>query len=658
MAKKKKQEKHQHQKPITIKADQYPNWHLPLILIITFIAYIPALNAGFVNWDDGDYVGDNPLIKDFARLPDLLTTSVQGNHHPLTMFSLAINYAISGDNAWSYHLFNLIFHLINCFLVYKLAFKLSNGNSLIAFITSLLFGIHPLHVESVAWVSERKDVLYTLFFLASHITYTKYLDTKIKKQYWLTLVFLILSLLSKPAAVIFPVSLLSIDIIRNRKINFRLLLEKIPFFIPAIIIGLITVFAQKEVGATTGDPFGTMKNILFGFYGLLMYFVKLVLPFNQSAFYPFPPINTGLPPIYYIAPLFALLLAGLFFYGLKKHKAISFGISFYVINLVLVLQVFSVGSAIIAERYTYVPYIGIFFIFGYLLNNLFKTDTKKAYYVLTPVAILLTVLTFLQTQNWKDGATLWDSVIKVNPSSRAFSARATLFRRDANNLRDEAERLKAQNNPQLAEQKSKEAIRNYQVAIEYYTKAIRDNKIDHESFNNRANIYMDLNKFDSALLDYKNAIAVKPDYHVAMDNIGSMYARRNMFDSAIVYLTRAIQLKPGYKTTYSNRALTNMSLKRYEDAIRDWQSYLQLDPDAADVVNTIGLCQRMLGKYNEALVQINKAIQMDPQGPFFMNRSYTYIGLRNFEMAKQDALTARQKGVQLEASYAANLGIQ
>jgi tetratricopeptide (TPR) repeat protein len=131
-----------------------------------------------------------------------------------------------------------------------------------------------------------------------------------------------------------------------------------------------------------------------------------------------------------------------------------------------------------------------------------------------------------------------------------------------------------------------------------------------------------------------------------------------MFDSALVYLTKAIQLKPGYKTTYSNRALTHMSLKNYNEAIKDWQSYLQLDPDAADVVNTIGLCQRMLGKYNEALVQINKAIQMDPQGPFFMNRSYTYVGLRNIEMAKQDALTARQKGVQLEASYAASLGIQ
>lgn len=658
MSKKKKSEKHQHKKPLTIKPDNYPNWHLPLIFIITFLAYIPALNAGFVNWDDGDYVGENPLIKDLSRLPDLLITPVQGNHHPLTMFSLAINYAISGDDAWSYHLFNIIFHLVNCFLVYKLAFRISNQNAVIAFITSLLFGIHPLHVESVAWISERKDVLYTLFFLAGHIAYTKYLDTGIKKQFWLTLCFLVLSLLSKPAAVIFPVSLLSIDIIRNREINFRLVFEKAIFFIPAIAIGLITILAQKEVGATTGDPFGTMKNVLFGFYGLLMYFIKMILPVNQSTFYPFPPINTALPAIYYIAPLFTLLLAALFFYGLKKNRMLAFGISFYVINLLLVLQVFSVGSAIIAERYTYVPYIGMFFIAGYLLNMAFKADVKKVYYIMAPVTVLLAVLTFLQSQIWKDGASLWDSVIKTNPSSRAYSARATLFRKDANTMRDEASRLMSQNQPQLAEQKNREALQNYQRAIDYYTKAIRDNKIDHESYNNRANIYMDLNKFDSALLDYKSAISVKPDYHVAIDNIGSMYARRNMNDSALVYLSKAIQLKPNYKTTYSNRGLTYMAMKRYAEALNDWQRYIQLDPDAADVVNTIGLCLRMLGRYNEALVQINKSIQMSPQGEFFMNRSYTYAALKNYEMAKQDAITAKQKGVPVDAAYAASLGIR
>src|SRR5687768_18359364 len=128
MAKKKKVEKHVHSKAPKVKVTRIPNWHIPLILILTFIIYIPALNAGFVNWDDPDYVGaNNYLIRDMSRLPELLTTSVQGNHHPITMFTLALNFAISGDDGWSYHLFNIIFHLINCFLVYRFALVLTRN---------------------------------------------------------------------------------------------------------------------------------------------------------------------------------------------------------------------------------------------------------------------------------------------------------------------------------------------------------------------------------------------------------------------------------------------------------------------------------------------------------------------------------------------------
>src|SRR4030095_5333324 len=188
------------------------NLALVIVLLFTFIAYIPALKAGFVNWDDPDYVSGNPLIKNISNLEMIFTTPIQGNYHPLTVISLILNYYISGFDAWSYHLLNIILHLANCFLVFRLALLLSRNNLIIAFTTSLLFGIHPMHVESVAWVSERKDVLYSLFFLAGLISYTRYIDKGSKKQYWLTVLWLILSLLSKPAAVIFPVVLFCIDI--------------------------------------------------------------------------------------------------------------------------------------------------------------------------------------------------------------------------------------------------------------------------------------------------------------------------------------------------------------------------------------------------------------------------------------------------------------
>ena len=171
------------------KNTSIPPWIVPFILIATFLAFIPALKAGFVNWDDGEYVLDNLLIRDFSKINLILTTPVQGNYHPLTMISLALNYSISGTEAWSYHLLNLLLHLVNCFLVFRLVLMLSKKNIVIAFTTAILFGIHPMHVESVAWVAERKDVLYGLFFLAGLIFYTKYADTGSKKQYGFALFF-------------------------------------------------------------------------------------------------------------------------------------------------------------------------------------------------------------------------------------------------------------------------------------------------------------------------------------------------------------------------------------------------------------------------------------------------------------------------------------
>ena len=659
MAKKKKIEKHIHTKILKPKAVPIPNWHIPLILIITFVVYIPALSAGFVNWDDPDYVGGNSyLIRDLSRLPELLTTPVQGNYHPLTMFSLALNFAISGDNWWSYHLFNLIFHLANCFLVYRLTFLLSRSNALIALVTSLLFAIHPLHVESVAWISERKDVLYALFFIAGHITYTKYIDESSKKQYWLTLLFVILSLMSKPAAVIFPISLFCIDVLRRRQFSFKLIIEKIPFLIPAIILGLLTVTAQKTVGATGEEYFGLAKNILFGFYGIMMYFVKMIIPYKLSAFYPFPPLNEKLSAAYYVAPVFALLLAAVSYFTWKKYRFVAFGIGFYIVNLLLVLQIFSVGSAVIAERYTYVPYIGLFFIAGCLLDRFAKGNMVKAYAVLAPVTIIFSLLSFLQAKTWKSGETLWDNVIKNQPCSRAYSARATLFRRDANKLKQEADQAKTAKREQEANLKYAEANKNYQQAINYYTEAVKLNAIDHESYNNRANIYMDQNNFNAAILDYKQALIVKADYYVALDNMGALYARRGMFDSALYYFSKVLEQKPDYSPTYSNRAITFMSLKRYEEAIKDWQRFLGYRPNDADATNTIGECYRMLGKNQEALGFINTAIQLNPHAAYFLNRAYTYKNLNNIENARNDALTARKAGIQLEATFAASLGIQ
>ena len=631
MSRKKKLIKHTHPSPpINKTIAKTPRWVLPFILIVIFLAYIPALKAGFVNWDDGDYVTDNALIKSFSNLKLLLTTPVQGNHHPITMLSLAFNYAISGLDGWSYHLLNLLLHLLNSFLVFRLAMLLSNRNTIIAFTTAVLFGIHPMHVESVAWVSERKDVLYSLFFLAGLITYTKYVDTGSRKQYFLTILFLVLSLLSKPAAVIFPVALFCIDILRKRKFTFTLFLEKIPFFTLAIIDGIVTYLAQTEAGSTGAGMFGPGARILMGFYGIMMYVLKMIVPSNLSPFYPFPAVNESLPIQYFLAPLFFIALAALVIYSLKRDRVIAFGILFYLVNLLLVLQFLPVGSAVIAERYTYIPYIGLFYIIGWFIDRYAKSNITKASYILIPVSLILALITFKQAGIWLDGATLWDHTIKTQPSARAFGNRAILLRKEKNN----------------------------DLAIEYYNNAINLNSIYHEAYANRGNIYFDLNKFDLAFADYKKTLDIKPDYHPTLDNMAALFAMQEQYDSSLKYSTRALEIKPDYKPAYSNRALTYMRLNRNEEAIKDWEKFLQYQPDAADVYNSIGSCYLAMGKYQESLEPINKAIALDQQAAFYLNRSYAYYNLKNIELAKKDALSAVQGGIKLEPGYSKSLGIQ
>jgi hypothetical protein len=209
---------------------------LLLIVCITAICLFPMLKNEFTNWDDEFYVNNNMLL----RGPDwhgIFSQSVLGNYHPLTIITLAFNYAISGLDPFSYLLVNYLLHLINTILVFYLIWNISGKNKFIAAFVAIIFGIHPMHVESVAWVAERKDVLYTLFFLLALLKYWKFLLTNEKKHFWLCFLFFVLSLLSKPAAIVLPLVLILFDYWKGRSINLKTITEKIPFLILSLLFG-------------------------------------------------------------------------------------------------------------------------------------------------------------------------------------------------------------------------------------------------------------------------------------------------------------------------------------------------------------------------------------------------------------------------------------
>src|SRR5258706_9560495 len=263
-------------------------WGLALlgILVLTFAAYIHSLGNGYVNWDDNYYVTLNPLVS-HPTLGGILTTQVAANWHPLTIASLALNYRISGLHPASYHWLNLLLHLANTALVFLFIRKLTGGRVWTTVITALFFGIHPMHVESVAWIAERKDVLYAFFYLLALITYLRYLDNRRLVTLLATLLAFVCSVASKPAAVVLPLSLLAIDYFRRRPIHLAAWLEKVPFFAVSIAGGLLTIQAHRSAGAIADPHVWTpIQRLLFASYATVMYGVKLFLPVSLSVVYP------------------------------------------------------------------------------------------------------------------------------------------------------------------------------------------------------------------------------------------------------------------------------------------------------------------------------------------------------------------------------------
>ena len=269
------------------------------ILILTIIIYRPVFFNDFV-WDDGPYVQNNLNVQSFD-LKNILFNFEMGNYHPLTMLAFATEYYFFGLNETGYHAVNLFIHLLNIVLVFYVVFLL-NGNPTIAILVSLLFGIHPLHVESVAWISELKDLLYTFFFLGSYVFYLKFIQFSKNKFYILSLILFLASTLSKAMAVCLPVVFILTDYFKGRKINSKTLLEKLPFILISLSIGILAIFAQKSSGSIQDITYYSFfERVIFAGYSFISYLIKSILPVDLSAYYPYP-IKSGeaIPAIFFL----------------------------------------------------------------------------------------------------------------------------------------------------------------------------------------------------------------------------------------------------------------------------------------------------------------------------------------------------------------------
>ena len=593
-------------KPVREKKLPVWGWIFPVVLI-TAIALYPMLNNEFTNWDDEFYVLNNKLL----RGPDwkgIFSQGVVGNYHPLTVLSLAFNYAVSGTEPFSYLLINYIFHLANTILVFYFILKISSNKIAVAAFTALLFGIHPLHVESVAWVSERKDVLYTFFFLLSLLQYWKFLQTGKQLNRWICFLFFILSLLSKPAAIILPVVLLLLDYWKGRPLSRKLVLEKIPFFILSVLFGIITINIQSESAIVGTDTYPLWLRPLFACYVSMIYFIRFIIPYPLSAYYPYPPASDpGLPVL--LSPLFILALIFLLWYK-RKDKLIVFGFLFFISNLLLVMQIISIGQTIVSERYTYVPYIGLAFMAAMLVDRYFKKANSKI--IIGAGAVLVTAIfsfiTFQRTLIWKNSGTLWTDVINQFPAAPyPRTNRANYVSIQASQQKDKT----------AADSLNKLALEDCNIALAINPKLAA-------GYEKRALIYIGFDSLSKALADADSLVKYDPDNKIGYDVRGTVYFRFNQPQKAMANYDTCILLNPDDHRSYSNRGTIYMNFYQ---------------------------------KYPEALVELNKAISINPLGSYLLNRSICYYRIGDRIRAKEDAIAAQAKGTAVPDNFKTLLGI-
>ncbi len=622
-----KQAKKKVQKPGS-SADNWPRFALIGILALTFVAFIPSLMNGFTNWDDGVNLIENPYLNAFnwQNIKSIFTTTIIGNYNPLPIFTFAIEKALFGMNATVFHVNNLLLHLACTGLVFWLirAMKFSLP---VAIITTLLFGIHPMRVESVAWITERKDVLFGVFYLGALVSYAYYLNKNYNKKYfWIALALFIPALLSKIQAVSLPLSFLAMDYLYKRELKLNLIIEKIPFFLLSLLTGLAGIFFLEDQGSlemTTTYPL--WQRPFIGTYTFVVYLMKFVFPYEMCALYPYP---KELANRFYLSVIPVLMVLGAAFYFGRKSRKVGFGFLFFLFNIMFMLQVLGAGQGFLADRFTYIAYIGLFFMLAIGYEYVIEKFPAVKWPVNIGLAIYFIIffaMTYVQCGVWKNSETLWTHVLKYYPDiSTPYQNRGKYYREQGQTQR----------------------------AMVDYNKALQYNPGSAETYTVRGKVFFDEGNLTAALEDFNMAITLDPKLYEALTNRAGVHASQQNFDKALEDLSKSIAIKPDFRNSYMSRSLIYMQSNRFQEALADYDKCIELDPSDIEIYYERAIAKRRLKDLQGALADANKAIEGKPtEGRYYNQRAQIYHELGNKSSALQDAQTAAANGTPLPPEF-------
>jgi protein O-mannosyl-transferase len=586
-----------------------------LMVLLVMVSYNKAFKNDFVDWDDYTYVVENDLVRNPQEktIKDVFSSYVSSNYHPLTILSLRMNNnkcrtCPDGISPAPFIKWNVIIHILNTLLVFLLIYLLSNRSIFVSVFVAAIFGVHPMHVESVAWISERKDVLYSFFFLTGLLTYLKYLninDHPKKKYPWLVITFMlfILACLSKAMAVVFPLVLVMIKFWTSQPatkyslkesiketFSLRILIPLIPFFVVSVIFGILAI------SVSTINSFTTLHRIQYASYGILMYIVKFFLPVNLAAVYPYPTLaefNGTWGTLIKTAPFLLILVAGLVIYSARKTKLFVFGLGFFLITVIMVSQIISVGTAIMANRYVYLAYIGLAFIPAMLLEKYLR-KRSHVYFISACFVVIMLILCRRQTEIWRNGETLWQSAITLYP--------------DAETPR---------------------SLRGI-----YYSKKAK------KTFNQKEKRLYET----KAAIDFNAAIKAGTRKADIFEGLGCIYGSWGDYNNSLAALNRAIGLKPENGSAYFNRALTLEKMNREADAIKDYDLALRFSPEKSyEIINNRSNLLLSTGRIKEAIADFDYLISVNRQNfLYYYNRAVARLQTNDVPGAISDLKIAIQ----------------
>lgn len=612
-------------------------WLALALAAVTIVAYAPVRHHEAIDLDDPGYVFDNPHVAAGLTSDGIawaFTTGHAANWHPLTWISHMVDVTLFGLDPGAHHLVSLAFHVINTLLLFGVLAWLTGAVYPSAFVAAL-FGVHPTHVESVAWIAERKDVLSTCFWLLTMAAYGWYVRRPGVGRYLLVGILLALGLMAKPMLVTLPFVLILLDYWPLRRgLPFRsLVIEKLPLFAVVIASSIVTFIVQRQGGAmSTLDVMPISLRIGNALVSYVSYLWMTVWPANLAVFYPFP---TRIAPAAIAAA--TLLLVALSVVALRVARTRPYvlaGWLWYLGTLVPVIGVVQVGTQALADRYTYIPLIGIGIAVAWWAADAPARFRQPLAAAAVVVVLALTVTTRAQVAHWQNSLTLWQHTVDVTTGN--YRARNSLGAQLGNQGRPAD-------------------------AIVHFSEALRLAPDRGEAFHIHHNLgraLADLGRFDEAIPHYREALRLKPDYPEAHNNLGLALGRTGHPEEALAEFRLALEDRPGFAPALANLAGAHNDLGfalfsrgLTTDALREYTEALRLQPDFATALDNRGFALAASGRMADAVSDFRRAIAVDPK----LEPAYHHLGLAlaavgQFPEAERHLISAIQLNPKNEAA--------